>query len=444
MAVSKENIRCSRLEGGPVVLSDTMNSVRSVTLGLFFRFGSGIEPEDLQGITHLIEHAVFKGTNRRSAKDIALEQDRLGGVLDAFTTHEEIGFIIKVPDDRLNEAFDLLADLVSSPKFDKKDIENEKRVILEEIKMTEDAPEEAISEIFHREAFRGHPLGRPITGTPKSLRKLTAENLAAYHGSLFTPQNLVIAAAGSLEHEKLVEMAQKLKESLYKKNIGTFIPQLSLPPLKMQQGLHFQSKAGMEQVHFLIGFPLVSASSPLRYAADLFVSILGGGTSSRLWQEVREHRGLSYSVGATLNGYRNFGFGVVNCSTSKEAAIEAFECILNEMTEIAEKGVSLEELTLAKEQARASLLLALEDTAARSASLIHCELNYSRQVSLEETLRSLEAVSLEEVNKLAKKYLAKQHLFTTFLGDRRLKSALNRFARIRGKFNENNTLSIAA
>ncbi len=207
-----EDIKETRFDNGLVVLTDRMPGVRSATLGFFYRVGSRNEPDELNGITHFIEHCVFKGTSRRTAMDIAIEQDRLGGNLDAFTTHEETGFVIKVIDDRLDAAFDLLADMLTKPRCDEADLENERRVIIEEMKMNEDSPEEVLSDIFHREFFPGHQLGMSITGTPETVGTFDHECTQRFHEQYFSPENLIIVAAGNIDHSQIIELAN---ESLF-------------------------------------------------------------------------------------------------------------------------------------------------------------------------------------------------------------------------------------
>src|SRR5687768_1146679 len=206
----REDIKETRFDNGLVVLTDRMPGVRSATLGFFFRAGSRHEPDELNGITHFIEHAVFKGTTRRSPLDIAIEQDRLGGTLEAFTTHEETGFAIKVIDDQLEAAFDLIADMLSEPRFDENEMQSEQRVILEELKMTDDSPEDLLSEIFSRKFFPNHPLGLSIAGTRKTVRSFDSAATRKYHRKIFRPENIVIVAAGNVRHEKILKLAASI------------------------------------------------------------------------------------------------------------------------------------------------------------------------------------------------------------------------------------------
>ncbi len=205
----KENIQTTRFENGLTILTDKMPDVRSVTLGFFYKKGARHEPIELSGISHFIEHTVFKGTQKRSALEIAIETDRLGGNLDAFTMHEETGFAIKVVDTQLEKAFDLLADLLVNPRFDEKELKREQKVIIEEIKMTDDSPEDYLGELFNEKLFLNHPLGLPIAGTPKTVKTFNREVTKKFHEETFNASNLIIAAAGNLEHAQIVELAEK-------------------------------------------------------------------------------------------------------------------------------------------------------------------------------------------------------------------------------------------
>jgi len=408
----KEDIRETRLENGIVVLTDKMAGVRSATLGFFFRAGSRNEPDELNGITHFIEHAVFKGSTTRSAMQIAVEQDRLGGNLDAFTTHEETGFVIKVIDDQIGHAFDLLADMLTSPRFDDADCVNEQRVIIEEIKMNEDSPEELLGDIFQREFFPGHPMGLAITGTSETVRTFGHEWVSAYHRSAFTPPNLIITAAGNVDHNDVVERVRGLKFDSGDPFVsGTLTPPVPASPIWIEQ------RDDLEQAHVLIAVPLVSARDPRRYAADLLVNILGGGTSSRLWQKVREERGLAYSVGASSAMYLDTGFMMVSAATSPEQTGELLDIVVEELGAVARGALVREELDLMKDQTRASILLGLEDSAGRAGSLAQCEMVHGRQVPVEESLANLAAVTVEDVQAVASEFFRTENLAFVALGD---------------------------
>lgn len=409
----KEDIRETRLENGIVVLTDKMSGVRSATLGFFYRVGSRNEPDELNGITHFIEHCVFKGTNKRSAMDIAVEQDRLGGTLDAFTTHEETGFVIKVIDDQIDAAFDLLADMLTDPKFDDADCINEQRVIIEEIKMNEDSPEDLLSDIFHREFFPAHQLGMEITGTPETVRTFDHRRTIDFHRSAFTPENLVIAAAGNIDHDHLVTMVTERGHSCPQpKNAdrNVRVPTAAAP-------IFIKHREDLEQAHLIIATPMVKASDPRRYAADLLSNILGGGTSSRLWQKIREDRGLAYSVGASTAMYNDTGFFTVSAGTSPDQVEEVLDIVIDEMREIVRYGVTQAELDLMKEQTRANVLLGLEDSASRAGSLAQCEMVHGRQIAVEESLANLAAVTVDDIQQLAAECFQSDKVAFVALGD---------------------------
>ncbi len=410
----KENISETRLENGSVVLTDRMEGVRSATLGFFFRTGARHEPPELNGITHFIEHCVFKGTEHRSAREIAVEQDRLGGDLDAFTTHEETGFVIKVVDDQFERAFALLSEMVTRPRFDPADLVNEQRVIIEEIKMNEDSPEDVLSDIFQREFFPSNALGLSITGTPESVGTFDQERTSGFFDAAFTPRGMIIAAAGNIEHAHVVELANSLN--------GNSRPAVRDPRVAVNKptpGVPFKvvQRPDLEQAHLIVATPIVSARDPRRYAADLLASILGGGTSSRLWQRVREDRGLAYSIGAATAMFADCGFLSISAAASPEYVDEVTTIIVDEMGSIVRNGVGLDELDLMKDQARASILLDLDDSADRAASLGQCELVHGRQVSVEETLANLDAVTAEDVRSIAREFFRTEQIAFVALGD---------------------------
>lgn len=410
----KEDIRETRLDNGIVVLTDRMQGLRSATIGFFYRAGSRNEPDELNGITHFIEHAVFKGSENRTAMDIAVEQDRLGGNLDAFTTHEETGFAMKVIDDQIVPAFDLLSDMLTCPRFDQADCLNEQRVIIEEIKMNEDSPEEMLGDIFQREFFPRHPMGLSITGTPETVRTFGNESVSRYHRKAFAPHNLVIAAAGNVEHERIVDLVRSSIPT------GAWDESGLLPAVRRPNPaapIHIERRDDLEQAHVIIATPIVSARDPRRYAADLLVNVLGGGTSSRLWQKVREERGLAYSVGASAAMYLDTGFMMVSAATSPEQAGEVLDIVVDELGGVARSGFSREELDLVKDQTRASILLGLEDSAGRAASLAQCEMVHGRQIPVEETLEKLASVSIDEVHDVAREFFCTENLAFVALGD---------------------------
>ena len=412
-----ENIKETRLDSGLVVLTDQMPGVRSVTLAFFFRTGSRNEPDALNGITHFIEHAVFKGTSTRSALDIAIEQDRLGGTLEAFTTHEEMGFAIKVTDDQVEPAFELVADMLCNPQFDEKEMRSEQKVIIEELKMTEDSPEDKLGDIFSRAFYPAHPLGLNIAGTPKTVRSFDRDLAAKYHKKIFRPSNMVVVAAGNVKHKKFVELTEKVLSPGLSRHSGRQEAGLKTRAPKPASPILIKQNKTLEQAHLLLATPFVHGRAKERYAADLLAQIIGGGTSSRLWQKIREERGLAYSVGSNSIMFEDCGMFMVSAGTSPTQTLDVIDITIAELREIAANGVTAEELDLAKQQTRASVLLSLEDSAARAASLAQSELLHRRQITVEESLANVDAVMLKDVHALAKKYFRTEKIAFAALGN---------------------------
>lgn len=411
----KEDIQETRLPNGLTILTDRMTGVRSATLGFFFRVGSRQEPTELNGISHFIEHTVFKGTAKRTALDIAIEQDRLGGNLDAFTTHEETGFAIKVIDDQLPMAFDLIGDMMVNPRFNDVDLASEQRVIIEEMKMIEDSPEEYLGEIFSGAFFPSHPLGLSIAGTPKTVRSFNREITRNYHEKAFSSSNMVIVAAGNIEHEQLVDLVRCSNFSWPSTGTGQLKLELQTPvtasPIVVKQNKN------LEQAHLIIATPFVAATDERRYAADLLANIIGGGTSSRLWQKIREERGLAYSVGASAIMHQDCGMFSIFAGTSPEQVAEVVDLAVAEMRDVVINGVTDDELDLAKQQTVSSILLSLEDSAARAATLAQAEMIHGRQISLDETLEKIDAVTRSDVHSLAREHFRTENAAFAALGD---------------------------
>lgn len=410
----REDINITRFAGGPTVLTDRMPGLRSATVGFFLRVGSRHEPVELNGISHFIEHTVFKGTERRSALEIAIETDRLGGNLDAFTTHEETGFAIKVIDKQLPTAFELIADMLLNPKFDDTDLKSEQRVIIEEMKMVEDSPEEFLGEIFSEAFFPGHPLGMNIAGTARAVRSFGSEKTRAYHTDTYHAGNLVIAAAGNVLHDQIVDLAQQYfgvePPAEPRSRNATTAPEYAAPIIVRQN-------KNLEQAHMIIAVPFISAKDERRYAADTLANILGGGTSSRLWQKIREERGLAYSVGAAVSMHQDCGLFSVFAGTSPEQVEEVVDLTIAEMRNIVKRGVTADELTLAKQQTAASILLGLEDSAGRAATLAQQEMVHGRQISVEESLEKFDAVTLDDIQRLAADHFRTEAMAFAALGD---------------------------
>lgn len=407
-----DEVKISRLPNGIAVLTEHMPGLRSVTAGIWVRRGSRHEAAHLNGICHFIEHAVFKGSQRRSAHDIAVETDRLGGHMDAYTTHEMTGFAMKVADHSLPQAFDLIADVISNPRFEQGDLERERRVILEEMKMVEDTPDELLGELFNAAYFPEQALGRPIEGTRDTVCSFDHQRTAEFHQQEFSAANLVVAAAGNVEHERLVDA---VATAFTDRNGGGAQAQLQKPspatPILIEQ------KNELEQAHLIVAAPFPDARSEERYAASLLASILGGGTSSRLWQKIREDRGLAYSVGAGGNTFSDVGILTIYAGTSPEHLDEVLNLALGELRRVVKESVSKDELKLAKDQAISSILLSLESSSARAGALARQEIIHGRRISPDEIIRAIEAVTVEELQQVAQRFIKSETLSLGALGN---------------------------
>ncbi|HEX4900985.1 MAG TPA: pitrilysin family protein [Pyrinomonadaceae bacterium] len=407
-----DEVQSTKLTNGLVVLSEHMPGLRSVTAGIWVRRGSRHESPELNGICHFIEHSVFKGTKRRTAHDIAVESDRLGGHLDAYTTHEMTGFAIKVADQSLPAALDLLADVVANPKFSQEDLEREQSVILEEMKMVEDTPDELLGELFNAAYFPDQPLGRPIEGTRETVSSFDCETTSLFHSREFAAANLVIAAAGKVDHAQLVDL---VSASFEHRNGNSQLTEVRPPapaaPILIEQ------KKELEQAHLIIATPWSTARSDGRYAASLLASVIGGGTSSRLWQKIREERGLAYSVGAGGSTFSDVGVFTIYAGTSPEHMDEVVDLSLNELRRIVRESVSLEELQLAKDQAVSSILLGLESSSARAGTLARQEIIHGRRISPDEIISSIEAVTPDEIQAVARQFFTTDTLALGALGN---------------------------
>ncbi|HEX8456010.1 MAG TPA: pitrilysin family protein [Pyrinomonadaceae bacterium] len=418
-----EAILSTRLACGATLLTEHMPGLRSATVGIWIKRGSRHETPAFNGICHFIEHAVFKGTERRSVMDIAIESDRLGGNFDAYTSHEMTGFALKVVDRAVPQAFDLLADMLLSPRFDEQELAREQKVIIEEMKMVEDSPEEYLGELFQAAYFPDHALGRPIEGTPETVSSFDRARTAEFHRAAYHPRNFVIAAAGQVSHTELVELAERAfaargfasPEQLSEQPTQTEADTLTAP--RPAAPILLKRKRELEQAHLILATPWPSARDEDRYAASLLGSVLGGGTSSRLWQRVREERGLAYSVGAAATGFTDTGVFQIYAGTSPAQLDEVLDLALAELRRVVREPVGAEELQLAKDQSIASILLGLESTSARAGSLARQEITHGRRISPDEIIARLEAVTPDSMQEVARARFTSPTLALAALGN---------------------------
>jgi len=399
------------LANGLVVITEPMEYFHSVSVGIWLRTGSRREPAEWNGISHFIEHMVFKGTRRRSAEDIAREVDRVGGMLDAFTSKEMVCFNTRVLAEHLPKAFDVLADMVLEPRFADEDIAREKSVVLEEIRMTQDNPEDLVHELFTQNFWSPHSLGKPILGTPETVSAFTRDALRDWFSQCYAPNNLVITAAGHLTHTQLVDLVAERFSKLapLPDGVTEATPQAA-PHITMR------TKHELEQVHMCIGVPAFPLTDQRRFAASILNNVLGGGMSSRLFQNIRERLGLAYAIFSELNSYRDAGMLSVYAGTSLETAEQLIECVLEEFRQLKERPLDEEELRRAKDHLKGATLLALEGTGSRMNSLARYHLYFDRHFTAQELIAMLESVTSEEVQEIAREFFQPGRLAASVVG----------------------------
>jgi len=400
------------LANGVRVITEAMQHVRSVSVGIWVGAGSRRETPEQNGITHFIEHMLFKGTTSRSAEDIARSVDALGGNLDAFTAKELVCFNTKVLDQHLSIAFDVLADLVLHPMFREEDIDKEKGVILEEIKMEADSPDYLVHEIFTSNFWKDHPLGKPILGTPQHVKRFDHAMIQGYYDSVYEPSNVVVTAAGHLTHQGLVELVKQHFESL-----APAKPAPADPVPTTHARIALRNKKSLEQVHLCLGVPSYPLPHHERYACYVLNTLLGGGMSSRLFQNIRERQGLAYAVFSELNPYRDTGCLSIYAGTSVESAGKVVESITNEFRQLKQELVSDEELRRAKDHLKGSLMLGLESTASRMSNLARQEMYFGKFFTMDELLESIESVSADDVQRIARTFFDPKQIALTILGN---------------------------
>lgn len=406
------DVRRTKLDNGLIVVSEKVPYVRSVSFGVFLHSGSRHETIEQHGLTHFIEHALFKGTRKRSTAQIAAETDALGGNLDAFTGREIVGFYDKVLDEHLPRAFDLIADLVTSPAFDPVELDKERNVILEEIKMVEDTPDDIIFDIFCENFYPEHALGRPILGTEDSLATFKRDEIQTWYDEIYRPDNFVFAAAGNLDHDEVIALANEYFGQL--KPRGS---QLISPPPKNAAPITLRHKVELEQSHLVIGAPCPSLVSEDRYAANILSAILGGGMSSRLFQAVREDKGLVYTVFSSVTPFKDCGYLNIYAATSIDQLGETIDAVMEELRRIKAELVSEEELRRNKDQLKASLMLSLESTSSRMSALAQQEMIFGRFISPDEIIERVDDVTAEDVERLANEIFQEEAIAATVLGD---------------------------
>ena len=406
------DIETTTLNNGIRVITEVMPHVRSVSVGFWIGTGSRRETAEENGISHFIEHMLFKGTATRSAEDIARSVDSIGGNLDAFTSKELVCYNTKVLDEHLPRSFDVLADLILRPAFRDEDIEKEKGVILEELKMDSDNPDYLVNEIFSSNFWRDNPLGKPILGTRETVKNFTGDMLRSYYRSVYAPENLTITAAGNLQHNRLVELVRQEFDAL---------PRTAPVPVQPAPNTHarvnLRTKKELEQVHLIMGVPSYPVNHEKRFAAYILNTLLGGGMSSRLFQNIRERQGLAYSVYSDLGSYSDTGCLSVYAGTSLEAARNVVNSVLKEFRSLKDDIVPEEELRRAKDHLKGSLMLSLESTSSRMSNLARQEMYFRRFFTMDELVDRIEAVTADEVREISRSLFDSKQIALTVLGN---------------------------
>ncbi|HKW93950.1 MAG TPA: pitrilysin family protein [Methylomirabilota bacterium] len=407
--------RKSALPNGIRLVTETMPHARSVAVGVWVETGSRAEPEALGGISHLIEHLVFKGTASRSAEEIARAIDSVGGQMDAFTAKEHTCFYVSVLDERLPLAVDLLTDILRHPLFAPGDIEKEKAVVLQEIKMVEDTPDDLIHDLFAERIWADHPLGRPILGRWDVVKHFERDTVLDYFAREYVPERIIIAVAGHAEHERVADLFAAGFEGWGR----AAAPQAFTPPT-IRPGVHTVHKA-LEQVHLVMGLPGVSEVAPERYALYLLNDIIGGSMSSRLFQEIRERQALVYSVHSGQQAYRDTGVFYVYAGTDPANFGKVLRALMKEIRGLKKDGVTADELQRSKDHLKGSLILSLESTSSRMNRLARHEMRFGSFMSLDEMLTAIDSVQAADVDALIHRVLDEEQLSLMTLGavDRR-------------------------
>jgi predicted Zn-dependent peptidase len=412
MVQEVRNIRREILPNGLTLITEEMEHIRSASIGIWIKTGSRDEDLPLNGISHFIEHMVFKGTKHRTAEEIARQVDSIGGNMDAFTAKECVCFSAKVLDEHMPIAMDILSDLVLNPVFTAEDIGRERGVILEEIKMDEDNPDYLVHEIFTQNFWKDHPLGKPILGTKDTVKKFERDSVLDFYRQRFAPGNLIICAAGHFKHEQFVDLVAKHFDQMKAVTNGFHSPKPKIVPR-----IIMRNKKSLEQVQICVGVPSHPIAHENRHASYLLNTLLGGGMSSRLFQNIRERQGLAYAIYSDLSPYRDTGCLSVYAGTSRESAGKVVQSVVSEFRRLKKEPVPEEELRRSKDQMKGSLMLSLESSSARMSNLARQEMYFDHFFGLDELIERIEKVTVDELTVLAKEFFETESIAVTVLGN---------------------------
>lgn len=402
--------RKDTLTNGIRVVSETLPKSRSISIGVWVKVGSRHEPPELGGISHFIEHMFFKGTQKRTAKDIAIEMDALGGELNAFTSQETTTYYAKVLDEHLPAAIDILSDILLASRFDPAEMEKERKVILEEIKGVEDTPDDYIHELFTNTVWPDNPLGRPILGTKETIKAMGHKDILAYIESNYSPKEIVISVAGNFEHARLIELLNA--------SFGT----LSRPGSSKQEATPMFThavnvrKKQLEQVQVCLGCKGLHYTHEDRYVITALNTVLGSGMSSRLFQEVREQNALVYTIYSYMTSYRDTGLLTIYAGTDPSNALEAIRLVVKEMKKIKEEGITPAEEARIRTQIKGSLVLSLESSNSHMSRIARQEIYFGKYISIDDIIKGVEKVTAEQVQRMARQLFTPENISLSILG----------------------------
>lgn len=402
--------RKDTLSNGIRVVSETLPKSRSVSIGVWVKVGSRHEPPEIGGVSHFIEHLFFKGTQKRTAKDIAIEMDSIGGEMNAFTSQETTTYYAKVVDEHLPVAIDILSDILLGSKFDPVEMEKERKVILEEIKGVEDTPDDYIHELFTNTVWPDNSLGRPILGTKDTIRSLKHDNIITYIDNYYSPKEIVISVAGNFEHARLIELLNtsfgRLSRTGIPKKEGTPVFNRAVAVKKKQ----------LEQAQLCIGCKGLNYTHEDRYVISALNTVLGNSMSSRLFQEIREQNALAYSIYSYVTSYRDTGLLTVYAGTDPSNALEVARLVLKEFRKITEEGITSAEETRVKNQIKGSLVLSLESSNSHMSRIARQEMYYGKYLSMDDIIRGVEKVTAGQVQRLAQQLFSRENISLAMLG----------------------------
>lgn len=402
--------RKDTLSNGIRVVSETLPKSRSISIGVWVKVGSRHEPQEIGGVSHFIEHLFFKGTQKRTAKDIAIEMDSIGGEMNAFTSQETTTYHAKVVDEHLPVVIDILSDILLGSKFDPVEMEKERKVILEEIKGVEDTPDDFIHELFTNTVWPDNPLGRPILGTKETIRQLKHQDLISYIDSYYSPKEIVISVAGNFEHNRLID----LLDASFGRLARSGVSKKEVTPA-FTRAVAVRKKQ-LEQVQICLGCKGLYYSHEDRFVISALNTVLGNSMSSRLFQEVREQNALAYSIYSYVTSYRDTGLLTIYAGADPSNALEVVRLVLKELGKIKDEGITPAEESRVKNQIKGSLVLSLESSNSHMSRIARQEIYFGKYLSMDDIIKGVEKVTAEQVRSLARRLFTPENLSLAILG----------------------------